>query len=723
MYQTFRPTILTKSAIPGIVKEWTFDFNGILASTRKVRGKFHVPKVDKDMEFIKSEAIENAVPDFMHLPVLHDFHKERTVGIVTRVVALSDGSFDFEGLIKATEDCNDVWGLIEAGNYDSVSIYGKRQECSDSCKVRPEQRVEPCVTTGVRLDSISVCDDNARNDGARLEVAKSGKLVFEVTEELIKAETTGSPMMHTATDNPDKKGYRINSKGEVIRTDTKCRATCPQYERPELGKGEDMNDDVDKGKIEMPGRGIPKKGKFDSMGRNYKPPAKEEKKAVDETGLEAQLAKLVDIVESLVQDDVQEEQKGADPYQNYSEKSPELPASEPNLGEELGQEEEDKVADIDGDKEVDELAAKIHLTKKVGESKGNAGTEEKAGNYKFNLKTGPRTAVKDPAAAKKRAEDFGGLETRYATPEEKQGIADRDKGLAAQEEKKKTAREGVTHDYEAPGHPDNPRSNAHVEPSSQKEPNKKTFAPPPTDTHEQSRYDRKPGASTIAERPHRSEEEEPKPAPKVDFEREVPSRIKENKPKVNPTASNVTGKPKTAGEAVSHYEPDEQEPKQGEYGNVEEEKAGGSPLEQLIMRLTEAISKLTQTDAKVHSELEQEESQEGSMPEPQEEEKAKEKEDSSEMKKGTETMKDEEVNTLVKAQVDAKVTEITKAYQGQVDELKKANDELKARLDKMETEVIQKSGVAVVLREGDETLGTVFTSNAAAIAAAGKKGA
>lgn len=35
---------------------------------------------------------------------------------------------------------------------------------------------------------------------------------------------------------------------------------------------------IQKGKIEMPGRGIPKKGKFDSMGRNYKPPAKDGEK-------------------------------------------------------------------------------------------------------------------------------------------------------------------------------------------------------------------------------------------------------------------------------------------------------------------------------------------------------------------------------------------------------------------------------------------------------------
>ena len=74
-------------------------------------------------------------------------------------------------------------------------------------------------------------------------------------------------------------------------------------------------------------------------------------------------------------------------------------------------------------------------------------------------------------------------------------------------------------------------------------------------------------------------------------------------------------------------------------------------------------------------------------------------------------MNDEEVNNIVKAKVD----EITKAYQVSLDELKKANTDLIARIDKMEKETIEKSGVVAILREGDESLGTVFQSNAAAI--------
>jgi len=83
-------------------------------------------------------------------------------------------------------------------------------------------------------------------------------------------------------------------------------------------------------------------------------------------------------------------------------------------------------------------------------------------------------------------------------------------------------------------------------------------------------------------------------------------------------------------------------------------------------------------------------------------------------------MKDEEVDLLVKAKVDAAIETLEKAYKEQIDELKKANTDLVARIEKSENEIVQKSGVAVILREGDETLGTVIKSNAAAISEAQK---
>ena len=81
-----------------MVKSWDFDPDSILKSTRKVTGTFHVPKVDKDREIITKAAMTDAIPDFMHLPILHDFHKERVLGLVTKVWEEADAfhtSLDF----------------------------------------------------------------------------------------------------------------------------------------------------------------------------------------------------------------------------------------------------------------------------------------------------------------------------------------------------------------------------------------------------------------------------------------------------------------------------------------------------------------------------------------------------------------------------------------------------------------------------------------------------
>jgi hypothetical protein len=135
-----------------------------------------------------------------------------------------------------------------------------------------------------------------------------------------------------------------------------------------------------------------------------------------------------------------------------------------------------------------------------------------------------------------------------------------------------------------------------------------------------------------------------------------------------------------------------------------EEKAGEMPdINSRLDRLIAIVAQLVQSDEGVHEQMDNPIN---------EEEKA--------ISKGTETMKDEEVDLLVKAKVDAKVEEISKAYIEKVEELKKANTELEARIAKMENETIEKSGVAVILRDGDGELGTVLQSNAAAISAISK---
>jgi hypothetical protein len=219
-----------------VVKAWTFEPDSILKSSRRVTGTFHVPKVDKDREIITKAAMTEAIPDFMHLPILHDFHKERVLGLVTKVWEESD-AFHFEALFKATHDVDDAWDKVSKGQYDHVSIYGSRLEGSSSCGLDPSQRAVPCISNKIRLDSISACDDNARNDSSSMGLAKGFVIESEpseitLTKALVKAETSGSNLVHGTQDGVKKKGGNMRVR-EVDEDDDK-------YKESEVEKAEDV---------------------------------------------------------------------------------------------------------------------------------------------------------------------------------------------------------------------------------------------------------------------------------------------------------------------------------------------------------------------------------------------------------------------------------------------------------------------------------------------------
>src|SRR5208337_3445396 len=208
--------------------EWGFDIQGILASTRKIRGTFHVPKVDKDNEFITEEAMDKAMHDYMHLPVISEYHKERPIGLVTKSWKTKDGEYHFEGVMKDTSDCDDVWQKVQKGEYDMLSIAGKRTDISSECSTHPLLRSKdrPCVTKGLRLDSISACDEGARNDETHLEpVTKAQedtgpylyttKLALEQVN-FIKATNAESSLIHVVSDGTRKKDGNMAdcSKGQ-----------------------------------------------------------------------------------------------------------------------------------------------------------------------------------------------------------------------------------------------------------------------------------------------------------------------------------------------------------------------------------------------------------------------------------------------------------------------------------------------------------------------------
>ena len=228
--------------------EWGFDITGILASTRKIRGTFHVPKVDKDNEIITEKAMDAAMADYMHLPIISEYHKERPIGIVLKSWKTRDSQYQFDGVIKSTEDCDDVWEKIQKGEYDMLSIAGKRTEASNECSAHPLLRTggRPCVTNGLRLDSISACDEGARNDATSLEMIKateladpyiySSKLVLtQVNHTLIKGTDANSPLIHQTFDGTKKRMDKSMPK--------KCSG-----KPPELQKSDEERTESDKEK-------------------------------------------------------------------------------------------------------------------------------------------------------------------------------------------------------------------------------------------------------------------------------------------------------------------------------------------------------------------------------------------------------------------------------------------------------------------------------------------
>jgi hypothetical protein len=199
-----------------IQKGWEFNPKDILASQRIVEGTFHVPKVDKDKELITKSAMMSAIPDFMHLPILHDFHRERVLGLIVKAWEEGD-HFKFRALFKATSDVDDAWEKVQKGEYDHVSIYGSRLEGTHSCKFDPSTREDTCISHRIRLDSISACDDNARNSDAIMSIAKSStRFCNDLTDTFIKAETTSSSLMHGTQDGVNKPMDKCNKleKGE-----------------------------------------------------------------------------------------------------------------------------------------------------------------------------------------------------------------------------------------------------------------------------------------------------------------------------------------------------------------------------------------------------------------------------------------------------------------------------------------------------------------------------
>jgi len=263
-----------------IKKTWMHELHGIMNSPRVAEMTFHVPKVDKDMEFITPGAMAGALADYMKFPIISEFHKERPIGIAEKVWQTKDDEFKATIRIRDDPSTDDVWEKMNLpegtpGRYDQVSIAGKRIVYSQECNVPLGMRKasNPCRTEKLRLDSVSVCDDRARNDGTELNVVKAQSddletfvyttkvSLTQVEDTLIKAETTESQLIHPVTDGanqPDLKkdhpatGMSTVKGGKMKKcNDPKVKKTSDEeaqepVEETEAKKGEEKEAEPEK---------------------------------------------------------------------------------------------------------------------------------------------------------------------------------------------------------------------------------------------------------------------------------------------------------------------------------------------------------------------------------------------------------------------------------------------------------------------------------------------
>jgi len=250
-----------KKALMEIKKSWMNELQGILNSPRVAEMTFHVPKVDKDMEFITPGAMAGALADYMKFPIISEFHKERPIGIAEKVWQTQDDEFKATIRIRDDPSTDDVWEKMNLpvgtpGRYDQVSIAGKRIVYNEQCNIPMGMRKasNPCRTEKLRLDSVSVCDDRARNDGTELNVVKAlsddletftwttALELTKVEDTLIKAETTESELIHPVTDGanqPDLKKEHPATGMSTVKGGTMKKCNDPKVKKTSEEEGQE----------------------------------------------------------------------------------------------------------------------------------------------------------------------------------------------------------------------------------------------------------------------------------------------------------------------------------------------------------------------------------------------------------------------------------------------------------------------------------------------------
>lgn len=167
----------------------TFNPTVIDESKRIIEGVATAPIFDRQNELITSDAIKKAIPDYMVLPVLTVQHKEFVAGLVKKAWFDESDRLHIKAQIKNTRELDRVWELIKSGELNSFSISGTRN--ATTCSIY--QSNNPCVTSDISLNAITICGNNAINPEAFFDVVEKSTGDTEMVEEVKTTEASPAP--------------------------------------------------------------------------------------------------------------------------------------------------------------------------------------------------------------------------------------------------------------------------------------------------------------------------------------------------------------------------------------------------------------------------------------------------------------------------------------------------------------------------------------------------
>lgn len=141
--------------------------------------------------------------------------------------------------------------------------------------IRAEIRADPEFGKALPKNLKKIADSVRAPKGSEEREDEDSYLKEHMGDKFDKA----SAMMNVLGHQKKQPGTKPVAGGEKAFMPTKVKKSEPVTQEDMMNLSKSLMDlrDVVKATVQVLGRGIPKKGKFDSMGRNYKPPKQEKK--------------------------------------------------------------------------------------------------------------------------------------------------------------------------------------------------------------------------------------------------------------------------------------------------------------------------------------------------------------------------------------------------------------------------------------------------------------